>query len=1591
MIKLNETLIKFFKLLRMPYDSRIAELLNNLPSFSSSTNKYLLNILKLEFDTNLLMIAPNSVKDFKKSLFHIIAFDRDFKPIKGKKIEFHLESPINYTKELNLNEYGSAIVEIPQSTRLLKNTNVVVNLKNNGHTEHLKEYFYTYPAKKLVERDFLFSVLTDLEQYRPGQPIYIKGILWEQLKGDIQPIPDLLVYVSLINNKNQEILKQKRKTDEFGVFDVIFPLDVIISEGNYMLKFGFPEFGKSIEKNIRIKRYVKPKIKIDIDPIDTKNVGEIVSVKGEINYFYGDPCSKGYGIIQLKDSTLDLIDEKQEDLSEDGKLRTNFSTNNLNPGIYVISVKVVDDMGREAEKIIEFKLHSKEGEQYLKKSKEIDWDFSLEEEKILDVAPKLVLKFTTIEDPRIWHSQPLYIYLKDMTGMILKIYEIYPSSDKEFIDLPSSLRGLHFIEITRIGFNGSVQRKEHPILLTPKNSLIEIDIKGKDIARPGEELSFNVTVISEHKQKTLELGCILVDAAARAISGGPIPRPFENIEGNGFNLKNLRFRDTWSRKLSSILLELDNFLGDLFKKYKGTIPIYDIFYLIKFIEKSQITFKEFIHFHKKSLYYLFKEANPDDIIEFIENFILYHQEEELDFGNLTINIFNNVKSSESLAKIAEHLPTSFSKEKLALYKQLKGKILKNIIDLLLKTLKRSANFKNFSLRYFGEEKTFENFCEVINQWIFLVKSAEIDTNFLEKEFNIIRESFDRDNDLNFPELRRKLLILDKESPIVLTANSKLVKVGFSGEENPQSIFPTLIGFPKYTSIMTDVASGEEYGPQEEVSEQKTSIRSFFVETGYWNPRILVENGKTTIDLKLPDTITQQDFVIHALSKDSDIGAAKKSVHVNQEFFIQADLPATLIFGDKITIGAVITNRTENSLPCEVSFRENNNRLKITDPSISTFQIIPKSMRKVQWEIQANYAGEIELEFVASTPKFKDIVRRKVFVHPNGDPFEIITQGVLKPESNSWTINVESNSIAHYAFFSLIPDELHGALDGLEAMLKYPYGCVEQTMGCVLPNLLVYDFLKASNQLTERFRRITDNYTMKGLQRLLHFRHGDLGWGWWENDQSSIFMTSYVLRGLIKMNQLGFYVSKNIISETIERIFRDQKKDGSWIPEAGLIWDRISKNENLKPCVVTIYIVQRLLQAGLEISDKKIEKAIEFITQNLNQLEKDTNGLSRAYLLLQSIDKKNPLLSELLKKIISLSKNSLWSGGSALGGDVESSALAIRALFRANPVKYNFQVNETVGAIITKRSPKGGWKTTSDTAAVVETFLELQKGKSPISRINLQLNDLKKEINIDNENLDTAFINMRNIPLYSALNRGSNLLKVDLLKGEKLFYQLSELIWTKKSVTDEESFSIKKTYSKLECKIGEAISVNISVEALTEMVQFVVIEEKIPSGFLIDEELLSKTLESNPHLDCFEINPNKIIIFPKDASKFEFHYSMIAVRPFEGLHPSTLVLAMYEPEIRATSEVVKLRVISRIISNFKKLLKELHTQNEIPLDEFQKELGVSEKVCLEMLKQIKKHFPHSIEEQIIKIQKFEPEVVFQDTINQIAAIERKEGI
>ena len=83
------------------------------------------------------------------------------------------------------------------------------------------------------------------------------------------------------------------------------------------------------------------------------------------------------------------------------------------------------------------------------------------------------------------------------------------------------------------------------------------------------------------------------------------------------------------------------------------------------------------------------------------------------------------------------------------------------------------------------------------------------------------------------------------------------------------------------------------------------------------------------------------------------------------------------------------------------------------------------------------------------------------------------------------------------------------------------------MSRVLPSAVAtqaYNELGIANPKADELPSIID----KGLQKLYGYQHGNGTWGWFYDDDGSIYLTSYVLFGLTMVEKAGFAVDPMVL-------------------------------------------------------------------------------------------------------------------------------------------------------------------------------------------------------------------------------------------------------------------------------------------------------------------------------------------------------------------------------------------------------------------------------------------------------------------------------
>ncbi|MBO8140523.1 MAG: alpha-2-macroglobulin [Thermosipho sp. (in: Bacteria)] len=296
------------------------------------------------------------------------------------------------------------------------------------------------------------------------------------------------------------------------------------------------------------------------------------------------------------------------------------------------------------------------------------------------------------------------------------------------------------------------------------------------------------------------------------------------------------------------------------------------------------------------------------------------------------------------------------------------------------------------------------------------------------------------------------------------------------------------------------------------SEDK-NIREYFPETAYWNPS-LFENE---ISLKAPDSITKWRISAYEISKDY-IAEGTATFVVTKPFEVKIFVPEFLTANDEVFGTLYIKNYTGKVGKVDVSLQTNNGTVSFEK---GTF-IIERDL-KIPFVLKVFKEGTIEIVAEASMEDEYDGIKLTIPVNP-------IYIG--KNESKIVKINGEKK-FSKDTQITVIENLKDFLKPSILALVKYPYGCVEQTMSSFYPALVVRNLVEYEK---------LDDVILKGLHRLLKFQHNDGGWGWWTWDESDVFMTSYVLEGLYYAKKYGYYFPESVINNGIKYL-QNQKING----------------------------------------------------------------------------------------------------------------------------------------------------------------------------------------------------------------------------------------------------------------------------------------------------------------------------------------------------------------------------------------------------------------------------------------------------------------
>lgn len=303
------------------------------------------------------------------------------------------------------------------------------------------------------------------------------------------------------------------------------------------------------------------------------------------------------------------------------------------------------------------------------------------------------------------------------------------------------------------------------------------------------------------------------------------------------------------------------------------------------------------------------------------------------------------------------------------------------------------------------------------------------------------------------------------------------------------------------------------------------VRRNFPDTAFWVANLETNaQGRAEVRFPFPDSLTTWRATAHGVTEDTKVGSAVARVLVRKDVVVSIAAPRFLVEGDEVVVAVLARNYTGRPLRARVGLRAEG--VRIVEGSGAELDLPPQGEGRIHYRLKAETPGRATLTASAAAAGGGDALEIPLPVHPYGLPMTAAAEARLANTASASLVHEfppGAGASSRTVEIRLAPSIAGALFSALEYLLEYPYGCTEQLMSGLLPNLAVAEALRRLKLDAAVDRRELDRNVREGLEKLYGQQNDDGGWGWWREEESSVFLTSYVLLGLSYAESSGYRV------------------------------------------------------------------------------------------------------------------------------------------------------------------------------------------------------------------------------------------------------------------------------------------------------------------------------------------------------------------------------------------------------------------------------------------------------------------------------------
>jgi alpha-2-macroglobulin-like protein len=636
--------------------------------------------------------------------------------------------------------------------------------------------------------------------------------------------------------------------------------------------------------------------------------------------------------------------------------------------------------------------------------------------------------------------------------------------------------------------------------------------------------------------------------------------------------------------------------------------------------------------------------------------------------------------------------------------------------------------------------------------------------------------------------------------------------------------------PKYTSTITDV---------------KNDFRNCL----YWNAVVQTDdNGQATFEFYNSDEVSTFTVIAEGTSFNGDLGVKSHSYVVKEPIQIDLKIPLFATQEDIIKLPLWIKNNSNSKIDCRVALSESD--FYNCNSNVQVVSLQKDESKVVYFSIKAIKMGEkIPVHFLLVANNYSMNVFKEISIYGKGFPSSESFTTTKSGEFEFLINNPLENSIESELKVLLNP--FSTLFDGLEGMLREPYGCFEQVSSVNYPNIMALQLMNIKGINNENKEKAL-MFLQNGYNKLKNYESRNGGFEWYGGNPGHESLTAY---GLLQFHEMREFINidKNLVDRSVKWLFSRKDNKGGFLQKSGKYGFSA-----VKDVVNNAYIVYVLSEIGQNNFKDEYDKALEeaLLSQDAYRMAL----LALAAFNLNDIVNYKKLLNLINIKIeqsnienVKIEQTVIRSYGNSQS--VEWASLYALALMKEKKVDEELLMVLDFIQSSKKRNGFGSTQATALALKAITTFSGLVQFSTNQPKFNLELNDTFLKTDVFNSEGNIV------ISTKDLVRRGKNNFKFNIENSDLIPLQFYVNYYTYKPDNSPAcELWLSTSLAENSVKVSETIRLQIELTNTTDSVVFnPLVRVGIPGGTSPEPWQLKELIEKEI-VDYYEIFGSELVLY-----------------------------------------------------------------------------------------------------------------------------------